>query len=316
LHQLVATSAGKDIAANPAPPEDVVKMFTNKGADDLSHSAPDGRDYLQYDEQSPQYTGFPQCYVGNRSGCLPWPKGEWFTIYIRLKPGHTSDDQLPKPNMTGGQDEYNSLRVLTPGVDAGAMSPAFTNSGTKLVFETPLPPLFPYLATSRLSPGYFTGWTATWPSSSGGATWPVNNYPGTGKTQVESAVVVNGRMRWTLVKLGINDFPTTLPTANDWMQVVPASSQYHPSESRDTVLEMALQKADGSIHQVYRMSDKRLMFGDNGENVYSFHPPAFNSFQPTGYTNINDNLAPADATWWYRYDQVIFSKNPIPWPSL
>lgn len=251
---------------------------------------------------------FPSCVVGDKASCFQWPLGQWFTTLVHVVAGYSRDAQCPQPG--AGDDTYSTLTV-----DTSALVP--TNDGTQLVFETLLPPQFRYWPRSRHEKDYFKNWKATWPTSSGGSTWPLpaDQFNG-GTTLVASSDVVGGRMRWTLAKDGAQAFPSGTPSAGHTLRVE-ANRQalcYSP-DSRNGRIELWVQTSDGAVTQVYGITDQSWIFGDGGYNKWVDHPPGWNCFQPTGYSNIWDNVPPHPVTSGYRFADVIFSKQFIPWPS-
>jgi hypothetical protein len=258
---------------------------------------------------APDGSHFPGCIVGDKSGCFEWPLGEWFTVMVHLRAGYSRDHQCPQPG--GGDDTYAALTV-----DTSALAP--TNDGTRIVFETTLPPLFRYWPRSRLETDYFKGWEASWPTSSNGSTWPTpQDQFDAGETIVTASEVVGGRMRWTLERRGNASLPSGTPAAGHLMRVrVLDEAICYAAEMRNGLLELWVQRADGSLHQLYGIEDQCWIFGDGGYNQWVDHPPGWNCFQPTGYSNVWDNLCPHPITSGYRFAEVILSQQFIAWPEL
>ncbi len=293
LHQIVGT------APNGTTGENVLKVFSNKGAEDFE--SPQGftpsQAYLQPDDTNPAGSVAPLCKnVGNKSGCYPWPLDEWITINFYLNPGYSRDEEFPRSNQGESDGALTVLADFSP-----------TNNGTVIEFETTIPPDFKYWPISRSTTDYAKNWTASWLNS----TWT-----GGGLTKVLTNYVTGGRMRWQLIKRNANStLPSGTPPIGAQMQVSMSGAwECYDASRKTTGMRMEVRRANGQVVTIYNKSDYAIMYGQ-GENVFSAHPPAFNSFQPTGYANIQDNLPPGGSTVWYRYDEVIFSKRPIAWPT-
>lgn len=258
---------------------------------------------------APGGSAAPSCVVGNKASCFQWPLGAWFTTLIHVKAGYSRDQQCPQPG--AGDDTYASLTV-----DTTAFTP--TNDGTRLVFETTLPPLFRYWPRSRHLRDYFKNWAANWPTSTSGATWPsaAAQFAG-GTTAVTSSEVRAGRMRWTLEKRGSGAFPSGTPSMGHVLRVeADGQADSYAPELRNGQFGLWVQTADGVVTQLYGIDDQCWIFGDGGYNKWVDHPPAWNCFQPTGYSNIWDNLSPHPSSSGYRFAEVVLSQQFIPWPAL
>ena len=84
----------------------------------------------------------------------------------------------------------------------------------------------------------------------------------------------------------------------------------------DTTVEMwAKRSSDTGYVPLYSQADLPWIFGDLSAGVYDLHPPGFNCFQPTGYQNVQDGLPPPRKSYWYRFDQIILSRQFIPPPN-
>ena len=291
--------------------------FGNKGAEQYTHPQGGRTDaYLQPDVDNPNLSEYPDFVVGNASsGGRQWPLGEWVTVKLHLRPGFAADNQVP---VRGDQlDPQDSLRV-----DTTYFTPV--NSGTTITYETTVPQPWKFGPQNRSENNYFVGWKAVWPNSILGDPPPqVQALRGT-TTQVTATELIDHgggvtRLRWTVGQSGNTALPAGVPANNDLMQ----ANFWNPDISlnglsmdfKRDVFELFVKRASEPEWVIFRKRNYYLEYGSEGEKGFDNDPPAWNRFQPTGYANINDNLAPGPQTAVMRWGQVIFSRQDIPWPD-
>jgi len=242
------------------------------------------------------------CLVGDPAGCWEWPAGEWVTLLVHVKPGHDNDFQYPLP----GEIKRDENLIV---VDTSLFTPV--NNGQSLEFETnPVPTKETFKFKGALDitqDGYFEGWDLSFLQGA--------SIPSTAQFTIVSYRVANGRARWKVSpKRARDSLPAGVPSNGDRLKVnwgrVAKDAKY-----KDTTVEVWVKRSgDSGYVLLYSKADLAWIFGDVGQGVYSLHPPGFNCFQPTGYQNVQDGQIPPRISYWYRFDQVIFSRQFIPAP--
>jgi hypothetical protein len=107
--------------------------------------------------------------------------------------------------------------------------------------------------------------------------------------------------------------PSGVPTSGDSIRVDWASADN--ASYKDTTVEVwAKRQSDAGYVALFSQTDMPWIFGDVSSGVYNLHPPGFNCFQPTGYQNVQDGVSPPRKSYWYRFDQIILSRQFIPAP--
>lgn len=255
----------------------------------------------KYESYMPNSRWERTCVVGDTSGCWEWPVGEWVTLLLHVKPGHDNDFMYPLPN-----EVNRGVNLIS--VDTSAFVP--TNDGTTLEFETNAVPVresfrFEGARNNQLE-NYFLDWRLRFMTS--------NTLSTAFPFKVVSYKVVNGRARWRVTKLkSLDTLPGGVPGSGNQIRVEWASAG--DATYADTTVEMwAKRRADSGYVALFSKANLPWIFGDLSAGVYDLHPPGFNCFQPTGYQNVQDGVSPPRQTYWYRFDQVILSRQFIPAP--
>jgi hypothetical protein len=193
-------------------------------------------------------------------------------------------------------------------VDTAAFKPV--NDGTTIEFETNAVPIrdsFRFAgAKNNQADDYFLGWRLRFMASDSLSTSFV--------FKVVDYRTVNGRARWRVEPMRkLDSLPAGSPTAGDRVRV--EWSGQSSAKYADTTVEMwAKRPGDRDYARLFSRTDLPWIFGDLSSGVYDLHPPGFNCFQPTGYQNVQDGQPPPRQTYWYRFDQIILSRQFIPAP--
>lgn len=304
LHMMGKGGAQQLVMNSPDPGRKRFNIFTNYGSAPNSQLAGQGNGVTDgsYRSYMPNSEWERTCVVGDTSGCWEWPVGEWVTLLLHVKPGHDNDFMYPLPS------EVNQNRNLIE-VDTTAFQPA--NNGTVLEFETNAVPVrdsfrFPG-AKDNQAEDYFLGWRLRFISS--------GSLPASFVFKVVGYSVRNGRAHWRVAPLRTAEsIPPGTPASGDRIRV----EWWQASENAkytDTVVEVwAKRAADRDYVTLFSRADLPWIFGDLAAGVYDLHPPGFNCFQPTGYQNVQDGQPPPRRSYWYRFDQIILSRQFIPAP--
>lgn len=298
-----------------------IGTFGNKGSEQYTDPQGDGPSlgpFLQPDEDNVAGSEKPLYKASSPTGGYRWPVGEWVTVNIHLKPGYVRDGRVPNQN-----HQYDLDNELV--VDTTYFTP--TNDGTFIEFDTTMPRPFRFHPVSRGTLNYFKNWIASWPATILGVAGGPYVYSSYSHMVEESQEVTRAggpRLHWKMKKRGTAYAmpPVGVVPANGdrmYTQIDRTETAFNdmpvgtPALKQD-VYELQVIKADGTKWQIFRKRDYLLQYGSEGEMRFGNDPPGWNRFQPTGYANINDNLTPFPKTTWYRFGQVIFSKQPIPDP--
>jgi hypothetical protein len=127
--------------------------------------------------------------------------------------------------------------------------------------------------------------------------------------------VVNGRARWRVTNMRATEsMPSGVPAAGDRIRVDWSSAEADATYADTTVEVWAKRPGDPDYVTLFSKADLPWIFGDLASGVSQLHPPGFNCFQPTGYQNVQDGQPPPRQTYWYRFDQIILSRQFIPAP--
>jgi hypothetical protein len=304
LHMMGKGGAQQLVMNSPDVGRRRFSIFTNYGSSPNSRLTGQGVGVADagYESYMPNSKWERTCVVGDTSGCWEWPLGEWVTLLLHVKPGHDNDFMYPLPS------EVNQGRNLI-AVDASGLRPA--NDGATLEFETNPVPVrdtfrFPG-ARDNQTDGYFNGWRLRFMAS--------GSMPTTFVFQVLDYRVVNGRARWRVSAMrSVDSLPQGVPAAGDRIRLEWWRAE-QDAKYRDTVVEVwAKRAADPDYVTLFSKADLPWIFGDLASGVYDLHPPGFNCFQPTGYQNVQDGQMPPRRTYWYRFDQIILSRQFIPAP--
>jgi len=279
-------------------------IFTNYGSAPNSRltGQGDGVTGATYQSYMPNSRWERTCVIGNTDGCWEWPVDEWVTLLLHVKPGHDNDFMYPLPS------EVNQNRNLI-AVDGSGFRPV--NDGSVLEFETNAVPVrdsFRFAgAKDNQAEDYFAGWRLRFMSGDG--------LPSSFLFRVLGYRVVNGRARWRVTNMRATEtMPSGVPGTGDRIRV-DWSSAATDAKYADTVVEVwAKRPGDPDYVTLYSKADLPWIFGDLASGVCDLHPPGFNCFQPTGYQNVQDGQPPPRQTYWYRFDQIILSRQFIPAP--
>jgi hypothetical protein len=143
-----------------------------------------------------------------------------------------------------------------------------------------------------------------------------NSMPSSFVFKVVDYRVVNGRARWRVTNMrDVDSLPSGVPVAGDRVRIDWWRAEQN-AKYDDTVVEVWAKRAgDPDYVTLFSKADLPWIFGDLSSGVYDLHPPGFNCFQPTGYQNVQDGQMPPRRTYWYRFDQIILSRNFIPAPA-
>jgi hypothetical protein len=304
LHMMGKGGAQQLVMSSPDPDRRRFSIFTNYGTNPNSRLTGQGVGITdgQYESYMPNSRWEKTCVVGDANGCWEWPVGEWVTLLLRVKPGHDNDFVYPMPS-----EVNNNINLLE--VETAVFAP--TNNGDILEFETnavPVRDTFKFDgAKNNQAENYFEGWRLRFMTSTSLST--------TFAYQVVNYRVVNGRARWRVAKLkALETMPGGRPSAGDRIRVEWKSAA--DASYADTTVEMwAKRSGDQGYVPLFSQVDLPWIFGDVSSGVYDLHPPGFNCFQPTGYQNVQDGLPPPRRSYWYRFDQVIMSRQFIPAPN-
>jgi hypothetical protein len=89
--------------------------------------------------------------------------------------------------------------------------------------------------------------------------------------------------------------------------------------ARNTVVEVKMARPGESQYTtLFSMPDQAIVFGSSGPQEHAWRTalPGYNAFVPTGYLNIELGNVPPKAAYYVRWAQIIFSKEPVPAPSV
>jgi hypothetical protein len=304
LHMMGKGGAQQLVMSSPDKDRRRFSIFTNYGTNPNSRLTGQGAGITDgtYESYMPNSQWERTCVAGDADGCWEWPVGEWVTLLLRVKPGHDNDFMYPLPG-------ESSKNINLIEVDTSALRP--TNDGATLEFETnavPVRDTFRFEgAKNNQAENYFLGWRLRFMTSSSVST--------TDLFKVVGYRVMNGRARWQVTKSRTQDaMPSGVPADGnkvrlDWFSADDASYA-------DTTVEIwAKRQGDPGYVPLFSQATLPWIFGDVSSGVYELHPPGFNCFQPTGYQNVQDGMPPPRKTYWYRFDQVILSRQFIPAPN-
>lgn len=303
LHMMGKGGAQQLVMNSPSVGKQRFSIFTNYGSAPNSRLTGQGADNTdgKYESYMPNSKWERGCVTGDTSGCWEWPLGEWVTLLLHVKPGHDNDFMYPLPGEVS--KGFNLISV-----DTSVFRPA--NDGAVLEFETnavPVRDTFRFEgAKSNQVENYFLGWRLRFMASDSLST--TNQY------KVIDYRVVNGRARWRVTGIkGADTMSPDVPNGGDRIRVEWASAS--DATYADTTVEVwAKRQGDQGYSALFSQADLPWIFGDASSGVYELHPPGFNCFQPTGYQNVQDGMTPPRKTYWYRFDQIILSKQFIPAP--
>jgi hypothetical protein len=313
-------AAGHQCVANGVDgfgPPDYIGTFGQKGQQLYDHEE-GNTTYKQPDTTISPPSEYPLLVEGDSEAVgRRWPLGEWVTVLVHVKPGFPKDYQIPHPNSQ--RDSAAELTVMTD-----EFTP--TNNGTTLEFETTVPRDFQFSPVSRSEENYFANMQVKFPATLlGGAAPAAVLRAYTMKVQASEVIDYSGtlRMHWTVVQKGTaTAFPpaSLIPVQGEWMQAsiydLPNTWNGLSQPLKIDAYELTIRRdSTGEIYHPFRKYDYSLVYGANGNSELDSNPPGYNRFQPTGYANVQDNQQPAPVTHWTRYDQIIFSRQPIPWPN-
>jgi hypothetical protein len=303
LHMMGKGGAQQLVMNSPSVGKRRFSIFTNYGSNANSRLTGQGSGITDgsYESYMPNSSWEKTCVVGDTSGCWEMPTGEWVTLLLRVKPGHDNDFMYPLPSEV-------SKGVNLISVDTTSFKP--TRNGEVLEFETnavPVRDTFKFAgAKDNRAAGYFAGWRLRFMSS--------DTVPTSFQYRVVGYSVTDGRARWRVEKLkALDTLPGSLPAAGDTLRVDWSSAD--DATYADTAVEVwAKRQGDPEYVRLFSKVDLPWIFGDLASGVYDLHPPGFNCFQPTGYQNVQDGTLPPRKSYWYRFDQVILSRQFIPAP--
>jgi hypothetical protein len=303
LHMMGKGGAQQLVMNSPDIERKRFSIFTNYGSNPNSRLTGQGEGVSDgsYQSYMPNSKWERSCVIGNTNGCWEWPVGEWVTLLLHVKPGHDNDFMYPLPS-----DVNKGVNLIT--VDTSAFQPS--NDGTTLEFETNAVPVrdsFRFAnALSNQAENYFQDWRLRFMTS--------DSVPTTLPFKVLSYRVVNGRARWRVAKQkALDTMPAGVPAGGNRIRVDWASADN--ATYADTKVEVWAKRAgDADYVTLFSQADLPWIFGDLASGVYDLHPPGFNCFQPTGYQNVQDGVSPPRQSYWYRFDQVILSRQFIPAP--
>jgi len=304
LHMMGKGGAQQLVMNSPDPDRRRFRIFTNYGTGPNSKLTGQGNGITSgsYESYMPNSKWEKTCVVGDTDGCWEWPVGEWVTLLVHVKPGHDNDFMYPFLS------EVNQNRSFI-NVDTAGYKP--TNDGSVIEFETnavPVRDAFRFSgALNNQATGYFNDWRLRFMSS--------DALPNSFVFRVLDYRVIDGRARWRVASMRpIDSIPKGMPMDGDRIRVDWWRAEQN-AKYRDTVVEVwAKRAADPGYVPLFSRTDLPWMFGDSATGVYDLHPPGFNCFQPTGYQNVQDGEMPPRQTYWYRFDQIILSRNFIPAP--
>jgi hypothetical protein len=303
LHMMGKGGAQQLVMNSPSPQRRRFSIFTNYGSNVNSRLTGQGTGITdgKYESYMPNSRWERTCVIGDTSGCWEWPVGEWVTLLLHVKAGHDNDFMYPLPS-----EVNKGVNLIV--VDTSAFKPA--NDGAILEFETNVVPIRDSFrfeeAKSNQAENYFRGWRLRFMTS--------DSMPTGFLFKVVDYRVVNGRAHWRVEKMkGLDSMPEGIPATGDRIRVDWASTS-NATYSDTTVEVWAKRQADQGYVQLFSQTDLPWIFGDLASGVYDLHPPGFNCFQPTGYQNVQDGVSPPRVSYWYRFDQVILSRQFIPAP--
>jgi len=303
IHMMGKSGAQEFVMNCPSAERPRFSIYTNFGSAPNSRlvGQGDGITDTSYESYMPNSKWEKSCVIGKASECWEWPTNEWVTLLVHMKPGHDNDFAYPIPN-----EVNNGVGLIS--VDTTVFKP--TNDGTTLEFETNAVPVrdtfrFPNAKSNQVD-NYFQGWRLRFMESSTASTAFLY--------EVVGYNVINGRAHWRVVKLkAVDTMPTNTPSSGDTIRVDWSSKE--DATYKDTRIEVWAKRAsDPGYVRLFSQTDLPWIFGDLSSGVYDLHPPGVNCFQPTGYQNVQDGVIPPRKTYWYRFDQVIFSSQFIPAP--
>ena len=303
LHMMGKGGAQQLVMHSPDSERRRFSIFTNYGSGPNARLTGQGAGAEDggYSSFMPNSQWERSCVVGNTSSCWDWPTDEWVTLLLHVKPGHDNDFMYPLPS-----DVNKNQNLIT--VDTAAFKPV--NDGTTIEFETNAVPIrdsFRFAgAKNNQADDYFLGWRLRFMASDSLSTSFV--------FKVVDYRTVNGRARWRVEPMRkLDSLPAGSPTAGDRVRV--EWSGQSSAKYADTTVEMwAKRPGDRDYVRLFSRTDLPWIFGDLSSGVYDLHPPGFNCFQPTGYQNVQDGQPPPRQTYWYRFDQIILSRQFIPAP--
>lgn len=86
---------------------------------------------------------------------------------------------------------------------------------------------------------------------------------------------------------------------------------------RNTVLEVKVARDGEPYTTVFSQNDQAISFGSTNDSQGEFFDalPGYCAFIPTMYLNVDLGATPPKKSYYHRFTQVIFSKQPIPAPA-
>jgi hypothetical protein len=253
------------------------------------------------DSYNPNSQWANTCTQGNRDvlGNCWWPPlGEWFDMLAHFRAGHDNCMEYNDSNIyvytaaiNGNQMTITTgLINLAPGM--------IVNGGYPVSAQNPL-------ALNPRTTGYFDNWRLAFKGATAGGGILA------GKDFNHVVDLGAGVTTFVVEKLKPTDsWPPALPAVGDafklsWIDKE-TSARYYDSQIEFYKKETA----DVDWVPVMRLPHP-ITFNGGTSDSSAGNPPGWNSFQPTGYANINDNSPPGPRSIYTRFRKIIFSKHPI-----